>query len=148
MRASTRGQRIKRQAVATVELAVIMPALILIVLIAIDLGRAAYTFIALKNAVRAGAGYAIMNPGSGAAWSTAVQNTTKNEMQNQTGYNANNLTFLNGTPSVTTDANGPDPTMQFVTVTVQYPFQPFLPSVLGVGSLINLKATVNLPLIR
>lgn len=149
MTTDTRRRRsTARRAVATVELAIILPALLLIVMVCIDLGRAAYSFIALKNAARAGAGYAVMNTPQDNSWSQNVQSTTRNEMLNQTGYNANNLTFPNGAPSVTTDSGGPDATIRVVTITAQYPFRPLLSSLLGVANPINMRATVKMPMIR
>lgn len=63
----TRGQ-------ALVELAIILPVLLLLVLAALDLGRIFYARIAVENAARAGAMEAAENPGSytaGSACSTS-----------------------------------------------------------------------------
>ena len=136
----------RRKAAAAVELAMILLPLTMILLVCIDIGRAAYSYIALQNAVRAGAGYGAMNSSTGASWSQNVETTTKNEMQNQTGYNSANVTFPNGAPAVTTDTAGPDSTLRYVTVTAEYPFQPLV-SYLTTGA-INLTATVKLPLLR
>ena len=143
---SPRAGRAKRTGAAAVELAIILTPLTMIMVVCIDLGRAGYSYIALQNAVRAGGGYAVMNPSGGANWSQNVKSTVTQEMTSQTGYNSANLTFLNGTPTVATDSGGPDPTVRYVTITAQYPFHP-VTSWLTSGD-IQLKATVTLPLLR
>jgi Flp pilus assembly protein TadG len=98
--------RAGRRAAAAVELALILPLLVFIVLLCVDFGRFAYTYIAVHNAVRAGGAYAIMNPvdtnnnDEKTAWDNAVQTAARDEMTNQTGYNANNLTV---TTTITDD---------------------------------------------
>ena len=57
---STWARRHRRGA-AAVELAMILPVLMTIVLGCVDFGRFAYNYIAVTNAARAGASYAIMN---------------------------------------------------------------------------------------
>ncbi len=59
-RAHSRGQSI-------VELALVLPVVLLIVLISLDLGRAYLGWVVLNNASRAGADYAAIHPG---AWGT------------------------------------------------------------------------------
>jgi Flp pilus assembly protein TadG len=53
--ASLRGQSL-------VEWALILPALLLVLMVIIDLGRVTYTYSALFNSVREGARYAIIHP--------------------------------------------------------------------------------------
>ena len=122
--------------------------LLIIVVICIDLGRVAYYNISLRNAVRAGAGYAVMNDSSTSGWLANVQSTARNEMTNQTGYNASQMTFLNTTPTVAVDTDPNAQHLTYVTLTAQYPFKPHYYSLLGIGSTINLQATVKMPLLR
>src|SRR5262245_36883730 len=101
-------------------MAIILPLLVTIVLGCVDFGRFAYSYIALTNAARAGAAYAMMNNYSSSTYNTWVANITtaaKNEMTGQTGYNSNNLTV--STPTVTVESNG----LRRVQLTVSYPFQ-------------------------
>jgi len=57
---SIRGRR--RRGAAVLELALILPVLVTIVLGCVDFGRFAYSYIAVTNAARAGAGFASYNP--------------------------------------------------------------------------------------
>lgn len=77
-----------------VEFALILPLLMTLVLGCVDFGRFAYNYIAVTNAARAGASYAIMNNYSAsslAAWRTAVKKAARDEIELQTGYSASNL---------------------------------------------------------
>ena len=69
----------------------------LIVLGFIDFGRFAYHHVAVTNAARAGAEYAIMTPyvSTGqSAWKAKVQQTARDEMTDQTGYDPSDLTTV------------------------------------------------------
>jgi Flp pilus assembly protein TadG len=80
-----------RPGAAAMELAVVLPLLILLAVMCVDYGRYAYYSIAVQNAARAGAEYAIMNSyatSGQAAWDAAVAQAALDEMTNQTGYNA------------------------------------------------------------
>src|SRR5438445_3994558 len=84
-----------RSGLAAVEFAVILPLLLTIVLGCVDFGRFAYSYIAVVNAARAGAAYAVMNSyvlADQAAWTSRVQQAARDEMNQQTGYVADNLT--------------------------------------------------------
>jgi Flp pilus assembly protein TadG len=114
----------RRRGAAAVELAIILPLLLTIVLGCVDFARFAYTEIALGNAVRAGAAYAMMNPPSNlasptAGWQTSVQTAVSNEMSLQPGFQSGSLTVNTVTPTIET---GPPQTWRF-TVTATYPFQ-------------------------
>ena len=83
-----------RGGAAAVELAMVLPLLILLALGCVDFGRFAYYSIAVQNAARTGAEYAIMNPyptSDPTAWTSAVQAAAVDEMTNQTGYDAGAL---------------------------------------------------------
>ena len=77
-----------------VEFALLLPWLILIVLACIDFGRFAYLYIAVTNAARAGAEFAVMRPGSPAsqpAWQAGVLAAVQDEMANNQGYSSTDL---------------------------------------------------------
>lgn len=94
-RMSSRHKRFRRGGAAAVEMAFVLPFMVLLALGCVDFGRFAYTYIAVQNAARAGAAYAIMTPylaKGKTAWDSAIQDTARTEMTNQTGYVASNLT--------------------------------------------------------
>jgi Flp pilus assembly protein TadG len=85
----------RRKGASAAEMAVVLPTLMLIVLGCVDFGRAAYYHIAIDNAARAAAGYAIMNSytsDTAASWESQVQQAARNEMAQQTGYDSSRLT--------------------------------------------------------
>ncbi|MGH2428506.1 MAG: TadE/TadG family type IV pilus assembly protein [Candidatus Limnocylindria bacterium] len=53
----------RRRGQALVELAILLPVLLLLLVLAIDFGRVFFTYIGVGNAAREGAAYAAMNPG-------------------------------------------------------------------------------------
>lgn len=55
-------RRSARYGAAALELALVLPLLITLVLAAVDLGRFAYSYIAITNAARTAAGFASVNP--------------------------------------------------------------------------------------
>src|SRR5262245_46480555 len=80
---SMTGPRQRRHGVAATEFAFILPLLSLILLACVDLGRFAYSYIAVTNAADAGASYASVNPYTDAtttSWMTAVRQAVLNEM--------------------------------------------------------------------
>lgn len=97
---------LNRPGAAVTEFALVLPLMILLVLGCLDFGRFAYTLIAVENAARAGAGYAIMNPylkSGKTAWEAAIQEAAREEMTNQKGYDSTKLTT---TTSVVIETNG------------------------------------------
>jgi Flp pilus assembly protein TadG len=104
-------------------MAIILPLFVMIVLGCVDFGRFAYTYIAVCNAARAGAAWAMMNPPSNmaspsAAWQSQVQQAVTNEMSGQPGFQAGSLTVPSVTPTIETGG-----TWRF-TVTATYPGLP------------------------
>jgi Flp pilus assembly protein TadG len=98
---------------------VILPLLVLIALGCVDFGRFAYNYIAVANAARAGAGYAMMNnysSGTLATWQANVVQAARDEMELQTGYTAVNLAVA-VEPIVEADG------LRHTRVTASYPFQ-------------------------
>src|SRR5689334_16432508 len=107
----------RRPAAAALELALVLPILIFLALWCVDYGRYAYYSIAVQNAARAGAEYAIMDPYSTSgktAWTNGVIQAARDEMTNQTGYNS---AALSVTPTVTFEKTTGLPV---VTVTASY----------------------------
>ncbi len=138
----------RRRASAAVEFALIGPLLVTMVLGAVDLGRFAYNYIAVTNAARAGAAYAIMNPylsNQQSAWNTAVQQAARDEMAGQTGFVSTNLTVP--APIVTVDAKG----RRIIQVTANYPFSTLINwnwTGLSIPSSMTLKRMVEMRAIR
>ena len=84
----------KRRAASAVELAIVLPVLVLLALACLDFGRFAYHYIAVTNAARAGGEYAITTPyapDGAAAWKSAVEQTARAELTNQTGCDPSRL---------------------------------------------------------
>jgi Flp pilus assembly protein TadG len=96
------GQRGRscRGAAAT-ELAIILPVLILIILGCVDFGRFVYSYIAVTNAARAGAGFGsnnIYTVGTYTTWQNQVKQAVTNEMGSISGYSSSNVT-VTGVPN-------------------------------------------------
>jgi Flp pilus assembly protein TadG len=95
----------QRRGASTVELAMIVPVLIVVVGGCVDLARFAYADIALSNAVRAGAAWTMINPPSNmttpaTSWQTSVQTAVSNEMSLQTEFVVGQLTVSGGSSNV------------------------------------------------
>jgi Flp pilus assembly protein TadG len=116
----------RRKGAAAVELAVILPVLILIVLGCVDFGRFAYTYVAVTNAARTGAGYGSSHGYTKAGyptWQALVAQAAKSEMGD---FDASQIT-------VDASAVNDSPTLWRAQVDVSYTFQtlinwPGLPS--------------------
>src|SRR5262245_31708724 len=103
---STRWRTARQGGSVAVEMALVLPLLVLIVLLCVDFGRFAYTYIAAKNAARAGAEYGIMHPYSDSSkttWENNIQEAARDEMEQQRGYTRTNLTT---TVTVTIESSG------------------------------------------
>jgi Flp pilus assembly protein TadG len=126
-----------------VEFALILPLLVTLVLGCVDFGRFAYSYVALTNAAQAGANYATSNSylAAGASqWTTQVQQEAANEMNQQTGYNSQNLTV-----SVSTTLEGV--ALRRVQVTATYPFKTIV-NWPGISSNVTMSRTVVMRSIR
>lgn len=99
-----------RPAVAAVELAVLLPLLLLLFVLAVDFARIFYFSLTITNCARNGAVYASQSP------VTAVDTSG---IQSAAQKDAANLSLAQLTISSTTD-NASNPT--YVDVTVSYPF--------------------------
>lgn len=74
----------KRRGLAALELALLLPLLMLIVLGCVDFGRFAHAYIAVTNAARAGAGHGCMHPPTNASlpsWRSAIRDTVVSELE-------------------------------------------------------------------
>ena len=133
-----------RRGTAAFELAIILPVLVTIVLSCLDFGQFAYNYIALSNAVRAGAAWGMMQtppPSDPPAWQTSIQTYVSNEMSLQTGFVPDNLTVT--APPPTSEPGG---TWRF-SVTATYPFQTVI-SYVGIPHSLTLSQTVTMRFIR
>ena len=107
-----------RRGTAALELAIILPVLVTIVLSCLDFGQFAYNYIALSNAVRAGAAWGMMQtppPSDPPAWQTSIQTAVSNEMSLQPGFVPDNLTVDRAatherTPAAPTSSRSRPPT--------------------------------------
>ena len=137
-----------RRGASAVELAIILPLLVTIVLGCVDFGRFVYNYIAVTNAARAGAAYAMMNnytSSTQGTWQSAVTTAARQEMTNQMGYNSSNMTVA--TPVVTLESSG----LRRVQVTVGYPFQTIVNWNFGIYSIpqsLTLQRTIVVRAIR
>lgn len=130
-----------RRGAAAIEFAVILPVLILIVLGCVDFGRFAYSYIAVSNAARAGAGYGCVHPftdGTKPTWEANIRQAAADEMQLIADFDPNQVQITSSPQSVGD---------WWVTVDVAYSFHmivnwPALPNEM------TLRRTVTMPGIR
>jgi Flp pilus assembly protein TadG len=104
--------------------------LVTIALGCVDFGRFAYSYIALTNAARAAASYAVMNNYSGSTyntWLTGVTNAAQHEMDNQIGYSSTNPVSVSAPVVAVDQTTG----LRTVTLTVSYPFNSIISWVFG-----------------
>lgn len=124
----------RRLGAAAVELALLLPLLLTLVLACIDFGRFAYTYIAVTNAARAGAGYAVLNPtttAKEALWKGNIRQVVAGELQqlralkdptgSTTDFYDDAKLVVNVTRTVENSG------LWRATVQVQYPFETFVP---------------------
>jgi Flp pilus assembly protein TadG len=148
--------RWRRRGATAAELAIILPLFVTIVLGAVDFGRFAYTSIAVSNAARAAASYAMMNPPDNSSspstsWQSSVTQCATNEMSGQPGFQSGSLTTI---VSIADGDESPHGTWRF-TITASYPFQTLIPwnfgmfgTTLGIPSNLTLSTTVTMRGIR
>jgi len=132
-----------RRGVAATDFAAVLPLVMLVTLGCIDLGRFAYSYIAVTNAARAGAGFAMMNSydaNTQAAYLTKVQQAAADEMTGQTGFIPANLTV---TPTIIDEGSGD----KRIRVVASYPFQTII-TWPGIPHNLTLQRTVAMRKIR
>lgn len=133
-----RGRVLRGQGL--VEFALLLPIFLLMAMIILDLGRAAYYYSAVHNAAREGARYGAVH------WTSLTrENDTRNAARQLAAGLGNNLTI---TPEfIDTDGDGKS---DIVRVTVTYAFRPatpILPRLLGEGTqslTVSAQATMRL----
>jgi Flp pilus assembly protein TadG len=147
-----------RRGSAATELALLLPIFVTIVLGAVDFGRFAYNYIAVSNAARAAASYAMMNPPNNisspsTAWQSSVTQRATNEISSQPGYQSSSMT-PSPSVSITNTSESPYGTWQF-SATVNYQFQTLISwnfnmfgTTLGIPSSLTLSKTVTMRGIR
>jgi Flp pilus assembly protein TadG len=148
----------RRRGASATELAIILPLFVTIVLGCVDFGRFGYTYIAVSNAARAGAAWAMLNPPSNmgpapaagvavpAGWQTSLVTAVSNEMSLQPGFQSGSLTVGTVTPVLNAD----NTTYRF-TVTATYPFTTIVTwnvSGYGIPHSFNLTQQVTMRFIR
>jgi len=110
-----------------VEMAILLPTLLVILLGAIDFGRFAYYSIAASNAAGAAVRFGSMHPYSTSTvtqWTSEVMEVARDDMQGVVGYNASKLTV--GTPTVTSETVS-SYLLERVRIQLTYQFQTIVP---------------------
>jgi Flp pilus assembly protein TadG len=120
------GPRPLRRGAAALELALVLPVLLLIIFGCVDFGRVVYVAIALNSATGAGTAYAATHRFTRPSWETQIRETVLQELQTIPDFEAHNLTV-----TVETIVNQDDSVQ--VAVQASYPFHtvvnwPALPS--------------------
>jgi len=113
------GPRPARAGAAALELAVVLPLLVLLLLGACDFGRFAHTQVAVASAARAGAGQASRSQptvATRARWEAEIQAAVREELEGLANFRANRLTV-----SITSVAESGGTSR--ASVQVSYPFR-------------------------
>lgn len=116
-------KRSQRGGSITVEFAILSPVLVMLIVLTVDFGRFAHTYIAVSNAARAGASIGSFHaptPGSKPLWDAAIQQAVKDELEANTWFNSGDLVIA--APLLIDEGNG----LRRVEVDVTYPFQTFI----------------------
>ena len=126
----------RRRAVAAVELAVLLPLLGLLFVLAVDFARIFYFSMAVTNCARNGALYASLNP-TNALDSTGIETAARKDASSLTGAT------VTSTPDNTTAPN-------YVDVTVSYSFStltsfPGVPSTFTVARKVRFNVAPLIP---
>ncbi len=137
-----RGCPDRRRGAAALELALIMPLLMVIVLGCVDFGRFVYTYIAVTNAARVGASFGSTHPVTSITWPLWEQQI-RDAIAAELGPAFDPAQIVVPAPVIKTDANA----LKRVSVQVSYPFAtlvtwPALPNS------ITLTRTVQMRVIR
>lgn len=85
----------RRRAAALIEMALILPVLVVIVLICIDFGRFATVYTAVTNAAREGANFGGTHPftaGTSPLWQQKINEAAQEEMSGIPGFDIDNMT--------------------------------------------------------
>src|SRR5262249_6788251 len=124
----------------------ILPVLILIMLVCIDYGRFAATYVAVTNAARAAAGFGITHPVNAsdpnalATWVSQVQQRGRDELTGQNGCDPARLTM---TPTILVQSNS-----RRIRVVAQYDAFQTIVAYPGLPSSVIMTRSVEMPAIR
>ena len=111
-----------KRGVALVELALVLPLLVIIMLGCIDFGRFAYSYIALTNAVKEGAYHAATHPftpESREAWEADIRNVIQNELSHLHDFETHRDMINIHQPQWAPEPGG----FYYTEVTAEYPFE-------------------------
>lgn len=111
-----------RRGAAAVEFAIILPVFLTLVLGCVDFGRFAYSYIAVTNAAREGAGFGMMNRVSTNTmnnWKSEIEKAVRDEMETLIAADGFAATDLKVTAAQTVESVG----LWRVRVEVEYPFE-------------------------
>ena len=140
-------ERSRRRGSTTLEFAILLPVLLMIMLLIVDYGRFAHTYIAVSNAARAGASIASFNaptPGSKPLWDFAIRKAVEDELATNTWFNSGDLVVA--APLLIDEGNG----LLRVEVDVTYPFQTLINWLIfpGYNDPVDLRRVVVMRLVR
>ncbi|HYI14488.1 MAG TPA: TadE/TadG family type IV pilus assembly protein [Thermomicrobiales bacterium] len=127
--------RKKSRGQSLVELAVLLPVLVMILAAAADMGRALTAYIAISGATREGAAYG-MQSADQAIDTAGIATTVQNDIGNGGAIWGTSVGVVSSAPN---DAQG----YQQVVVTVSYSFSPIIP-IPALPSTINMDRTVRM----
>jgi Flp pilus assembly protein TadG len=133
----------RRTGAAALELALILPVLLLLTLGAVDYGRFSYSWIAVANASRAAAGFASVqpvSPTSQGAWQAGIRQAAQAELEGLPGFDPSQMT-------VTAELLQDDGGRQRAFVTVGYPFRTLFPWG-GIPATLMLQQSTAMPVVR
>ena len=109
----------KRTGAATVEMALVLPVVLLFAFACVDFGRVVHAYVVVSNAARCGAEYGSMHKFTTYThpfWESEVRLAIEQEMEGLASFDAGNLQT---TLTTSTDADG----LFRLDVEVRYPFQ-------------------------
>lgn len=132
-----------RLGAAALELALILPVLLLLTLGAVDYGRFSHSWIAVANAARAGAGFASVqpvSPTSQGAWQAGIRLAAQSELEGLPGFDPSQMTV---NAEIIQDGGG----RQRAVVTVGYPFRTLFPWG-GIPATLMLQQSTAMPVVR
>lgn len=119
----TRSRCTPRHGVAAVELAIVLPLMLMLAIATVDFGGSVGAYLVLANAARSGADYAATHhftPVSQAAWESRIHTAVESEM---TCFRRYDSTKLQTTIGTVTNADG---TIQ-VSIDVRYAMKTIVP---------------------
>lgn len=125
MRDSERGSSL-------VEMAIMLPFLLLLVIGVIDFGRAYYDSIEVASAARAGAQYGVINPTDTTGMIAAAKSDTASDISTLTATAADGCMCSDGSGASASCGTTPSCTsgtrqVNYVQVNTSYTFKPYLP---------------------